>query len=95
MMTSSVSSLNAYQGWLDNSASNVANATNRNNSAVQSTINEGPGSNPTLSSTPTNQPVEMVREMTDQIVIPEAAEANADAIRTQDEMMGTLLDLLA
>lgn len=35
----------------------------------------------------------LVKELTDQITIEKVAESNAKTIRTQDEMLGSLLDI--
>ena len=93
-MMNAVSSMNAYSGWLDNSAANVANGTTAQSQNRVSTITSEGGS-PTLNTTVEQKPVRLEKEMTDQVMIPKAAEASADAIRTQDEMTGTLLNLLA
>ena len=93
-MMNAVSSLNAYSGWLDNSAANVANSTSSPSQNRSSTITEQGGA-PTLSTTVEQKPVQLEKEMTDQVMIPKAAEASADAIRTQDNMTGALLNILA
>ena len=94
-MMTSVSSINAHQAWLDNSAANVAGTNNQNPINRESTITSGSTNAPQTVTSVSEKPVEIAKEMTDQIMIPQAAEANADAIRTQDEMTGTLLNLLA
>ena len=93
-MINAVASLNAYSQWMDNSASNVAGATSASSQTRKSTISSDNGS-PTLQTTVEQKPARLEKEMTDQVMIPKAAEASATAIRTEDEMMGTLLDLLA
>jgi len=93
-MMNSVSSLNAYSNWLDNSAANVANGSTNQSQSRSSTITSEAGT-PALNTTVEQKPVRLEKEMTDQVIIPKAAEASADAIRTQDEMTGTLLNILA
>lgn len=94
-MINNVSSINAYNSWLDNSASNVAHATKGGEKSLQSTIVSAQNNSPKLSTTLENRAVELQKEMTDQVMIPKGAEANAAAIRTQDQMNGSLLNLLA
>lgn len=89
-----VSSINAYSGWLDNSAANVAGSSNADSVNRQSTITSQNGA-PTLQTRAEKQDVSLEKEMTDQMVIPKAAEADAAAIRTENEMSGSLLNLLA
>jgi flagellar hook protein FlgE len=93
-MTNAVSSLNAYNQWLDNSAANVANSTTAEPTNRVSTVTSKNDS-PSLATNVAQKPVSLEKEMTDQVIIPNAAEASADAIRTEDEMTGTLLNLLA
>ena len=93
-MMNAVSSLNAYSNWLDNSAANVANSSTNQSQNRSSTITSEESS-PTLETTVEQKPVRLEKEMTDQVIIPKAAEASADTIRAQDEMTGTLLNILA
>jgi len=84
-----VSSINAYNGWLDNSASNVANATKAGEKSLQSTITSSQNGSPQLSTTMENRASDLQKEMTDQIVIKHSTEADAAAIRTENEMNGS------
>jgi flagellar basal body rod protein FlgG len=93
-MTNSIASLNAHSGWLDNSAANVAGTTNRAPSRRESTITSQNGATALHTSTTAKAP-DMTKEMTDQLIIPKASEANAAAIKTASDMKGTLLNLLA
>lgn len=93
-MTNAISSLNAYNSWLDNSAANVANSTASNPQERTSTVTSQNGS-PALQTTVEQKNVSLEKEMTDQVILPNTAEASADAIRTQDEMTGSLLNILA
>lgn len=89
-----VSSLNAYNSWLDNSAANVAQSSVKEPQNRATAITSQNGS-PTAATTVEQKPVSLEKEMTDQVIIPNGAEASADAIRTEDEMTGTLLNILA
>lgn len=89
-----VSSINAYSGWLDNSAANVAGSNQADSVNRQSTITSQNGA-PALQTQTEKQDVSLEKEMTDQIVIPKAAEADAAAIRTENETTGSLLNILA
>lgn len=42
-----------------------------------------------------NGQTDLAKELTDQIIVQDATEVNATAIKTQDEMLGSLLDIKA
>jgi len=87
-------SINAHQGWMNNSASNVANVNSEDAVERQSTI-ASQDQTPKLHTTLKQQDVALEKEMVDQMVIDKSVEANTKAIRTEDEMKGTVLDMLA
>lgn len=99
MISSNVSSIQSHQTWMNNNANNVANVnTDRfvpNSTVIQDTSN---GSTQAISQKATDNGSQMsqtdlAKEMTDQIMIQKGVEANVQSIRTQDEMLGSLLDI--
>ena len=84
----------AMSNWMNNSSNNVANVNTEKYGAVQTTINNQNNS-VVAQSSQTNNGTDLATEFTDQIVIDKSFEANADTIRTQDEMLGSLLDMKA
>ncbi len=96
---SNVSSIQAHQTLMNNSANNVANVNtdrfvpadatlgNTANGSVTATVSAGTDNGSTASQT------NLSREMTDQMNVERSVEANAEAIRTQDQMYGSLLDI--
>ena len=99
-MYSNISSINANSTWMNASANNVANI-NTNKFTPIDTLIEGDNSgNPkaTLRSsssagTDTSSGTNLAKEMTDQMVIGDSTAFNASAIKTEDSMTKTLLDI--
>ena len=98
-ITNNVSSILAHQTVLDNSANNVANVNTERFVPAESTIGgAGNGAVRTNLETATDNgsttsQTDLTNEVTDQIVAERGVEANAEAIRTQDQMYGSLLDI--
>lgn len=99
MISSNVSSIASHQTWMNNNAHNVANVnTDRytpQNTTISETQNGGTKANSV--DTPSNgsekSQTTLSKELTDQINIEKATASNIQAIRTQDEMYGSLLDI--
>jgi flagellar hook protein FlgE len=95
-----VSSLQANQTFMDVNANNIANVNTDafiptdtrmvdNKTSVDTTTRLADNNGSPKSQT------DLTKELTDQIVIGGVEEANVSAIKTQDEMFGTLLDIKA
>jgi flagellar hook protein FlgE len=101
MISSNVSSLISNQTFMNNNASNVANANTDGyvprNTTISETSNGATKANTTLadSNGSTSSQTDLTKEITDQISIEKVSEANVQAIRTQNEMVGSLLDIKA
>jgi flagellar hook protein FlgE len=84
---------------MNNSANNVANVnTDRfvpQNTTIGETQNGGTKANTTMADSNGSEKsqTDLSKEMTDQISIEKIAQSNLKAIRTQDEMLGSLLDI--
>lgn len=92
-MQVNANSMMAQSNYMANSAANVANVNTPNYNAVTTTLqNPAQGSVQAVSST-SNSPTDLAKEFTDQIVIQNGFDANARAIKAQDEMIGSLIDL--
>lgn len=98
--SSNVSSLIAHQNFTNASAHNVANVNTDGFVPTRTTLNETPGgvradflkadnNGSNLSQT------DLAKEMTDQVISQNGHASQVTAIRTKDEMMGSLLDILA
>lgn len=98
-ISSNVSSIQAHQTLMNNNAHNVANVNTDGFIPKQGTISESTSSSVQAnlsSATDTGSELsqtDLSKELPDQIVIEKAVEANVTAIRTQDEMFGSLLDI--
>jgi flagellar hook protein FlgE len=101
MISSNVSSILSHQTFMNNSAHNIANANTDGFIPQNTTIHEN-GSNSTKAiaskaadtGAKTSQ-TNLTKEITDQIMIENVTKADVVAIRTQDEMLGSLLDIKA
>ena len=90
-MTINSTSMQSHQLLMDINANNIANVNTEDFTAKDGRI----GNNLEVTSIDTNQPVDLTKEITDQIVIQDGFEAQAPVIKTEDEMMGTLLNIKA
>jgi flagellar hook protein FlgE len=99
-ISNNVSSISAHQTMMNNSAQNVANVNtdgyipkntiiNNNGSSVSANTRESTDTNYAKSQT------NLTKEMTDQISIEKTTALNVTAIKTQDEMIGSVLDMKA
>lgn len=99
MISSNVSSILSNQTYMNNNASNVANVnTDRyipRNTTISETQNGSTKANTSLAQDngSLQSQTDLAKEMTDQITIQNTTAANVQAIRTQDEMLGSLLDI--
>ena len=97
--SANVSSMIAHQGFANANANNVANVntdgfvptqTNltSNSGSVSASFQKSDNNGSALSQT------DLSTEMTDQVIVQNGHEVQATAIKTQDEMIGSLLDIL-
>lgn len=92
------SGMQAAQLRLDASANNVANANTRNFRAdrvAQEAVAERAGVQATARQEQEAKGVALEKEMVDQMAATYSFKANLQSLKTQDEMMGTLLDVRA
>ena len=95
-----VASIQAHQTLLNNSAHNVANVNTDGFVPTQTTLNDT-GNSVTASFAKTTDngsarsQTDLAKELPDQMIAQDGVAVNVTAIRTQDEMLGTLLDIKA
>ena len=96
-ISANVSSLQANQTFLNTNANNIANVNTDGFRPSDTRISTNLQANNRLADDTSSQKsqTDLSKEIPDQITIGGVAEANVSAIRTQDEMMGTLLDIKA
>jgi len=100
-ISSNISSMQANQVFMNNSANNVANSNTDGFVPSRTTISEGANGSVTAQTSKaadtgsSTSQTDLNTEMTNQIVIENVQKANVSAIKTQDEMMGSLLDIRA
>lgn len=78
--------------WMNNSAHNVANVNTEGYNASRTTLNNQDNS-VVAQARQTQSQTDLAKEFTDQIAIDKSFDANAQAIKAKDEMIGSLLDL--
>ncbi len=99
MISSNVSSLQANQTFMNNNANNVANTNTDGFVPTRTTMSENTnGGVDAKSSQATDNgsvrsQTDLAKELSDQVVIENVNEANVAAIKTQDQMFGSLLDI--
>ncbi|MDY0124333.1 hypothetical protein [Sulfurimonas sp.] len=99
-VSNNISSLQAHQTMMNSSANNVANVNSEKyvptDVRMQSSENSvTPNVRRADDNGSANSQSDLSKELTDQIVVEDVTAANVAAIRTQDEMLGSLLDTKA
>ena len=101
MISSNLNSIQAHQTWMNNNANNVANVNTNGFIPTNTTIsNPSKGTITAQSSLAsdnknTKSQTDLAKELPEQVNIQAATSINITAIKTQDEMLGTLLDIKA
>ena len=94
-MLANINSLKAHTNFMVNSAENIANVNTKGYASISTTL-QNTDSNAILAISQTsNSPTDLALEFTNQILIEEGIKANVSAIKTEDTMLGTLMDLKA
>jgi flagellar hook protein FlgE len=83
--------MQSHQLLMDINANNIANVNTQDFTAKDSRIDN----NLEVNSVDTNQPTNLTKEITEQMVIEDGFEAQVPVIKTEDEMIGTLLNIKA
>ncbi len=91
-MQINANSISSMSNWMNSSANNVANLNTQDYNATRTTMSNS-GNAVVANSIKTGNPTDLAIEVTDQIVIETSVDANAQAIKTHDKMIGSLLDL--
>lgn len=99
-ISNNVSSIQAHQTMLNTTANNVANVNTDSFSPSDTRITEGKKSVTAHNvkaddSGSLKSQTDLAKEIPDQIIAQDATSFNVSAIKTQDEMFGTLLDIKA
>ncbi|WP_455756025.1 flagellar basal body rod C-terminal domain-containing protein [Sulfurimonas sp.] len=99
-ISSNVSSIGSHQKMMNTSANNIAN-TNTDGFVPKDTRMSNNGDSVSANTrvsdnngSPRSQ-TDLAKEITDQITIEDTTAVNVSAIKTQDEMLGSLLDIKA
>lgn len=99
-ISSNISSIQSHQTMMNTTANNVANVNSGGfvPSDTRMSSNEGSVSaivRKASDNGSVNSQTDLAKEIPDQIVAQDATAANVSAIKTQDEMFGSLLDIKA
>ncbi len=101
MISSNVSSIISHQTWMDNNAQNVANVNTDRYVPKDTRMEESSEQNVKAQTRKADDigseksQTDLAKEITDQISIENTTTANIKAIQTQNEMLGSLLDIKA
>jgi flagellar hook protein FlgE len=82
-------SMVSHQSLMNVTANNIANVNSEGFTAKDAKI----GNDLEVNVRDTNQPTDLTKEMTDMIVTQNGFDAQAPVIKTEDEMVGTLLNM--
>ncbi len=99
-ISSNISSIGSHQTMMNTSANNVANV-NTDGYVPKDTRISSDGDSVTANTRAGNDngskmsQTDLAKELTDQILTQDATAVNVSAIKTQDEMLGSLLDIKA
>ncbi|NOX16581.1 MAG: flagellar biosynthesis protein FlgE [Epsilonproteobacteria bacterium] len=91
-MQVNVSSIGAHNDWMSNSANNVANINTNDFEASETTL-DNENTEVVANSNQTQNRTDLAKELTNQISITKGVEANTQAIKTADKLIGSLLDM--
>jgi flagellar hook protein FlgE len=99
-ISNNISSIQAHQTMMNTNANNVANVNTDGFIPSDTRMSDGGGS--VIANTrvaddtgSTKSQTDLAKELPDQIIVEDAVEANVVAIKTQDEILGSLLDIKA
>ncbi|MGP1450733.1 MAG: flagellar basal body rod C-terminal domain-containing protein [Wolinella sp.] len=87
------SSIYAHNLWVGSSANNIANANTDGYNARDTRISEDGANGVSATTQETQSSVNLTDEVPEQIAIERSVEANAQAIRTHDETLGTTINI--
>ena len=98
MISSNISSIQAHQSYMNANANNVANVNSDGFAPTRTTMSSsGDAVKATFSQqnidSASKSQTDLTKELTDQISIEKTVGANVSAIKTQDAMFGSLLDI--
>ncbi len=91
-MQVNVSSIGAHNNWMSNNSNNIANVNTNDFEATETTLDNENGE-VVANSSQTQSGTDLSKELTDQISITKGVEANTEAIKTENKMIGSLLDM--
>ena len=99
-ISSNISSIGSHQTLLNTSANNVANVNSDGfipKDTKLSSVGDSVTANTRVSDDDGSKrsQTDLAKELTDQMIAEDATSVNVSAIKTQDEMLGSLLDIKA
>ena len=93
-MQINANSIHAHASWMANSAHNVANVNSQDFKASDTQLENDKSNSVQAHKIKSENNTNLEKEFTNQINIQKGVEANTKAIKTQQEMMGGLLNIL-
>ena len=93
-MQVNATSMMAHTDWLATNANNIANVNTQDYNSIETTLQSENNSVSAVSSL-SESGTDLASDLTEQIPIEGGFNAQVKAIKTQEEMIGSLLDMLA
>lgn len=94
-ISSNVSSINAHSNWGNANGNNIANVNSKDYSTLETSIEQSDSANVKAQITQIDRPVELSTEITEQIPVLYGIKGNITAIKTQNELYESILDIKA
>jgi len=94
-MQVNVNSMNAHTNWLNSNANNIANVNTKDNNATRTVLENNTQGSVEAVNSKTNKETNLSKELTNQIPIEKGFDAQVKAVKTQEKMMGGILNILA
>jgi len=98
-MDSAIAGFGAHQGWMNAISGNVANVNTDRFRPADTVIDESVASNPQANFRVASDKggemsqTDLTKEMSDMVVTEKGFAINAPVVKTEDEVLGTLLDM--
>jgi flagellar hook protein FlgE len=92
-MQVNATSMTAHTNWLASNSNNIANVNTNDYKATDTTLNSNGENSVDATFSKSDSSTQLEKELTEQIPIERGFEANTKAIQTEEQMIGSLIDL--
>jgi flagellar hook protein FlgE len=92
-MQVNATSMMAHTNWLASNSNNIANINTDDYKATDTTLTSSSQNSVDATFSKSNSNTQLEKELTEQIPIERGFEANVKAVQTEEQMIGSLIDL--